>query len=64
MIPLQTGPYLALDASSSRDSYFVKIKLKSISNVPVVPEGGRGEGTRTASRAEGVDSGFGDGQCL
>lgn len=36
MIPLETGPYLALDASSSGDSYFVKIKLKSISNVPAV----------------------------
>lgn len=36
MIPLKTGPYLALDASSSGDSYFVKIKLKSISNVPAV----------------------------
>lgn len=34
MIPLKTGPYLALDASSSGDSYFVKMKLKSISNVP------------------------------
>lgn len=54
MIPLQTGPCLALDASSSGDSYFVKIKLKSISNMPAVPGGGRGEGTRGASRAEGL----------
>lgn len=36
MIPLKTGPYLALDASSVGDSYFVKIKLKSICNVPAV----------------------------
>lgn len=42
MIPLQTGPDLTLDASSSGDSYFVKMKLKSISNTPAVPEGGRG----------------------
>ena len=66
MIPLKTGPYLALDASSSGDSYFVKIKLKSISNVPAVccsQGGGRGPGpnARTASRAQGwmVASGTG-----
>lgn len=55
MIPLKTGPYLALDASSSGDSYFVKIKLKSISNVPAVccsqgwARRGPGPGPDTAS---------------
>lgn len=34
MIPLQTGPSFTLDASSSGDSYFVKIKLKSVPNTP------------------------------
>lgn len=58
------GSLLALDASSSGDSYFVKIKLKSISNMPAVPGGGRGEGAHTASRAEGVDNGLRGGQSL
>lgn len=55
MIPLKTGPYLALDASSSGDSYFVKIKLKSICNVPAVccsqgwARRGPGPGPNTAS---------------
>lgn len=32
MIQLKTGPHLALDASSTGDSYFVKMKLKSTYN--------------------------------
>ena len=61
MIPLKTGPYLALDASSSGDSYFVKIKLKSICNVPAVccsqgwARRGPGPGPNTAS---GLRSGW------
>lgn len=63
MIPLKTGPYLALDASSSGDSYFVKIKLKSISNMPgVCCSQGAGEALALAPtqpwRAGGVDSGL------
>lgn len=34
MIPLQMGPSFTLDASSSGDSYFVKIKLKSVPTMP------------------------------
>lgn len=34
MILLQTGPSFTPDASSSGDSYFVKIKLKSAPNTP------------------------------
>lgn len=34
MIPLQMGPSFTLDASSSGDSYFVKIKLKSVPTTP------------------------------
>lgn len=32
MLQLKMGPHLALDASSTGDSYFVKMKLKSIYN--------------------------------
>lgn len=67
MIPLKTGPYLALDASSSGDSCFVKIKLKSISHMPgVCCSQGAGAGTGTSLGAAGgpVASGVGRGRGL
>lgn len=58
MIQLKTGPYLALDASFSGDSYFVKIKLKSISHVPVsaAPRGWGGRWHWSPHRPEGTAS--------
>lgn len=62
MTPLQTGPSLTLDASSSGDSYFVKIKLKSISNTLAAPGGWERRGRPHGLRADGVDSGHRTGR--
>lgn len=77
MIRLKTGPSLALDASSSGDSYFVTMKLKPVSNMPAtaapggagrarapVPARPRGRKEQTGASGTGRGRGTGGKVCF